>query len=85
MARYYKHTKGDVEWHFPKQKKNFRPFTYSTVSVSDWINLLSEGGHTVQNAIAKCHYCPEGRKILEAYAEAGYADVLLTKIGIRSL
>ena len=85
MARYYKHTKGDVEWHLPEQKKKSRPFAYSTVSVSDWINLLSEGGHTVQSAIAECHYCPDSRKILEAYAEAGYADTLLTKIDIRSL
>jgi len=70
------HPKGDVSWCLPGKKK---PFTYSPIATSRFIQLLAEDGHTARSAIDASQHDDEAKAILQAFVDAGYGEALLSK------
>lgn len=66
------HSKGDVAWYIPGQK---RPIAYSTKATSDLISVLAKDGGTISELRRKINYDAEAKAVLQAYIDRGYGNI----------
>lgn len=72
-------SKGDVQYYVPNKK---RPIAYSTVSVSDFLNIMCEDGYDTPNKIldiinTRYQLANEEKEIMQKYVDLGYGNLKL--------
>ena len=70
-----------VEWHMPDGRGGFRgrSFATTTKATSDLVEALASDGHTVQSAHDAINFDPEGKAVLAAMVDAGFARDKLSR------